>query len=155
MDLQKLKEFIFKASKATYASGSENIKIIESDKSTTLKYSEGEYSYHDNYFGGEPYGGREVVFINGNPVFMMTYYGKVVESITDLKTTYGFLQESLRQNTIESPLRGPKEYIKGDMKYTFELKGDIKEFIGFEKIFLNNEEIYTATFTGGLVDQRK
>jgi hypothetical protein len=155
MDTTKLIEFIVKASKATYDNGDESIWIKESDKSSTLKYAEGEFSFHDNFFGGEQYGGREVVFFQGNPIFMMTYYGKVIESITDLKAIYGFLQESLRQKTVEYPLRGPKEYIKGDMKYTFELEGDIKEFIGYEKIYSKGEEIYTATFTGGLVDQRK
>jgi hypothetical protein len=155
MDSTKLIEFLIKASKATYDSGNEAIQVKETDKSTTLTYSDGEFSFHDNYFGGEPYGGREVVFFQGSPVFMMTYYGKVVESVTDLKATYGFLQESLRQKTIEYPLRGPNEYIKGDMKYTFKLEGDITSFIGYEKIYANNSEIYSAVFIGGLVDQRK
>lgn len=36
---------------------------------------------NDNFFGGEPYGGREVVFYEEKPVWMMVYYGWVAEGI--------------------------------------------------------------------------
>lgn len=64
MDAEKLKKFIFDASRATYASGDESIKEKQADGSKTIKYENGPYRFHDNYFGGEPYGGREVVFLN-------------------------------------------------------------------------------------------
>ena len=55
--MDELKQFIHNASKNTYASGNENIKKKEKDNSTTIVYEKGDYKYHDNYFGGEPYGG--------------------------------------------------------------------------------------------------
>ncbi len=57
VEIKNLCNFLVKAKKAIYASGDENTKIKESDKSTTLIFEEGDFKYHDNYFGGEPYGG--------------------------------------------------------------------------------------------------
>lgn len=62
MNNEELKQFIYNASRATYASGDESLQERQSDGSTTIRFSEGIYAYHDNYFGGEPYGGKEVVF---------------------------------------------------------------------------------------------
>lgn len=88
-------EFLVKAKKFTYASGDESIKIKEKNKSTSLIYQEGSWLYHDNYFGGEPYGGREVVFMNQKPVYIMTYYGWVHERCTDIQSVYKILQQAL------------------------------------------------------------
>lgn len=66
----QLCEFLVKAKKATYAAGELAKKIINDDKSTTLIYEDGNLKYHDNYFGGEPYGGREVVFLDGKPIYI-------------------------------------------------------------------------------------
>ncbi|HNY04800.1 MAG TPA: hypothetical protein PKI92_03540, partial [Candidatus Woesebacteria bacterium] len=74
LDIKNLREFLVKAKKSTYASGDASKEIVELDKSTTLIFEEGDFKYHDNYFGGEPYGGREVVFFKGEPVYIMVYY---------------------------------------------------------------------------------
>lgn len=68
MNKLEIKNFIFEDSRATYASGDESIKQKEPDGSTTITFKSGEYGFHDNYFGGEPYGGREVVFLNDKPI---------------------------------------------------------------------------------------
>jgi hypothetical protein len=59
---KQIKEFLLEASHATYASGDPSIRKTMPDKSTTITYTHGDFSFHDNYFGGEPYGGREVIF---------------------------------------------------------------------------------------------
>ena len=71
MDLKKLKEFILEASQNTYVSENPDIKVKQEDNSTTIAYEKNDWKYHDNYFGGEPYGGREFVFFKGNPLWMM------------------------------------------------------------------------------------
>jgi len=99
IDIQNLKEFLVKAKKNTYASGDKSKKIIESDKSTTLIFIDGDFKYHDNYFGGEPYGGREVVFFKDEPVYMMVYYGLVDKKVNDFREIYKILQKSPVFNT--------------------------------------------------------
>jgi len=88
INIQDLCKFLVKAKKSTYASGDETKKIIEKDKSTTLIFEDGDWKYHDNYFGGEPYGGREVVLLKGEAGYIMTYYGRVYESVVDFKVVY-------------------------------------------------------------------
>jgi hypothetical protein len=155
MNLNNLKEFLVKAKKSTYASGDVSKKVVESDKSTTLVFEDGDFKYHDNYFGGEPYGGREVVFFKGAPVYMMVYYGLVSEEITDFHAIYRILQKALLLIPKDNPYRGPKEYIEGDYNYINSFIGEIDNFSGEEVISHKGREIYKAKYIGGLVDQRK
>ena len=71
LDTKKLCKFLVEAKKVTYATGDLANKAINSDKSTTLIFENGDWKYHDNYFGGEPYGGREVVFFKNQPIYIM------------------------------------------------------------------------------------
>lgn len=154
LNLDELKSFLVKAKKATYASGDESAKIIGEDKSTTLIFENGDWKYHDNYFGGEPYGGREVVFFQGKPVYIMTYYGWVDEKVTEVKEVYKTLQEALRLIPEDKPYRGPTEYSQGSYSYINHFEGEIDNFSGEEVIKLGDTEVYKAKYMGGLVDQR-
>jgi hypothetical protein len=153
IDKDELKRFILEASRATYASGNKSIQQKQSDGSTTIQYEKGAYKYHDNYFGGEPYGGREVVFLNDKPLWMMIYYGYVHTGIEN-KEVYAFLMESLSNATLEMPYRGPSLHEKSIWKYENKLIGDVENFSGTEKIYKENVCIYEASYIGGLVDSQ-
>ena len=152
MDLKNLKQFILEASHNIYASNNENIRKVQKDKSTTITYSKGDWSYHDNYFGGEPYGGREVVFYKDKPVWMMVYYGWVVEGV-DTDRVYPILGKALSNSTIDKPYRGPDEYIEGSSMYANDMEGDVENFRGEERIYDGEELLYIARYMGGLIDQ--
>ncbi len=154
INLKELCEFLVKAKRATYASGDENIKTIESDKSTTLIFEDGDWKYHDNYFGGEPYGGREVVFFKNEPVYMMTYYGWVVEGVSEVKDVYKTLQGALTLIPEDKPYRGPENYSIDNYQYTNNFIGEIDNFSGEEIITADGSEVYRAKYMGGLVDRR-
>ena len=49
------------------------------------------------------------------------------------------------------PVRGPKELINGEYKYSFEVIGDINCFSGIETIYKNNKKIYELKCNGGLI----
>lgn len=155
INLDSLKEFLVQAKKSTYASGNTSQKIVEGDKSTTLTFEDGDFRYHDNYFGGEPYGGREVVFFKGEPVYIMVYYGLVSEEVTDFRGVYKILQASLSLIPKDYPYRGPKEYLEGDYHYLNNFTGEIDNFSGEESISYQGREVYKAQYMGGLVDRRK
>lgn len=146
-----LKQFIFDASRATYASGDESIKKKQADGSTTIEFEKGQFKFHDNYFGGEPYGGREVVFYQGKAVWMMVYYG-VVHIKNSNAEVYGFLTEALRNTTIDAPYRGPRVFEKENWRYENSWEGEVESFHGTEKIYRDGECIYGASYTGGFVD---
>lgn len=152
MNLEEIKQFVHEAGVSTYASGDESLKQKQSDNSTTIVYSNGAYSYHDNYFGGEPYGGREVVFHNNKPVWMMVYYGFVYSNASNGEV-YRFLMEALRNSPADSPARGPSLFEKEGWKYETMIDGDFANFSGIEKIYKDGACLYEARYIGGLVDK--
>ncbi|OIO49633.1 MAG: hypothetical protein AUJ34_00805 [Parcubacteria group bacterium CG1_02_41_12] len=156
IDKQRLCKFLVKAKKATYAAGETSKKIVEDDKSTTLIFEDGDLKYHDNYFGGEPFGGREVVFLQNEPIYIMTYYGLVDESVSDFEAVYKILQKALSLIPEDHPYRGPKEYIEDGLIYKNSYTGEIDNFFGEETISsAGGNEIYKAKYNGGFVNQRK
>jgi hypothetical protein len=154
IDKKLLCKFLVQAKKATYAAGDSAPKAIEADKSTTLIFESGDWKYHDNYFGGEPFGGREVIFWENKPVYIMTYYGQVNKSIADFRTIYKFLQKALNLIPEDKPFRGPAEFSEGDLLYLNNSTGEVDNFFGEELIKQNGQEIYKTKYLGGLIDQR-
>jgi hypothetical protein len=115
MDQTALLQFLLDASRRGYAAGRSAVKTREADHSTTIVLEHGEWRFHDNYFGGEPYGGREVVFLGGRPVWMAVYYGQVDDANVD--SVYSFLQRALREAPAEFPVRGPEALTEGRFSY--------------------------------------
>ncbi|MFC1733935.1 DUF5680 domain-containing protein [candidate division KSB1 bacterium] len=152
IDSNELKKFILEASRATYASGDESIKDKQPDESTTIRYESGAYRFHDNYFGGEPYGGREVVSFDNKPIWMMVYYGLVHEN-NKIEDVYPFLMESLSNATQEMPYRGPESYENDSFRYENKFTGTMEHFSGTEKIYKDDTCVYEASYIGGLVDR--
>ncbi len=149
---EALQTFILEASRATYASGDESIKEKQPDGSTTIRFEKSPFRYHDNYFGGEPYGGREVVSLGGKPIWMMVYYG-FVHPTTENKEVYSFLTKALSNATLEMPYRGPAIFEEDGWKYENLLTGDIERFSGTEKIYNKGACVYEASYLGGYVDR--
>lgn len=152
---KQLCKFLVRAKRATYAAGDLSEKISESDHSTTLRFEEGDWKYHDNYFGGEPYGGREVVFFKSVPVYIMTYYGYINKDVSGLNELYSFLQKALNLIPEDKPFRGPEKYSEGKLLYVNISNGEVDNFSGEEIISRDGKELYRAKYIGGLVDQRK
>jgi len=154
MATDELRNFLIEANKAGYAGGDERKWTKESDGSTTIPFTQDDWKLQDNFFGGEPYGGRIVVFHKDAPIWMMVYYGWVEEGV-DVNVVYKVLRGALMQMPVEAPFRGPKEYIEQEFVYTNDWNGDVERFEGEEKITQGDNFIYKARYLGGLVDQRK
>jgi len=151
---KSLLKFLIESNKAGYATGEEKQWIKEADGSTTIPFAKGGWRSHDNFFGGEPYGGRVVVFHKEKAVWIMVYYGWVVEGV-DVNPIYKILRNALALMPEEYPFRGPKEYKEGEFIYTNLWKGDVERFSGEEKIMQGGKLVYKANYMGGLVDQRE
>jgi hypothetical protein len=148
IDLEQLKQFIIKANQP-HATGSANI-TKEADGSRTIVFEDGDFKMNDNFFGGEPYGGRLAIFYKGEPAFLEAYYGRVYDTDT---TVYDFLREALQHPGEDNPFRGPAEYRKGDLVYKSSTTGDVVYHEVKEFIYRGDKEIYSAIVDGGLVDQ--
>jgi Domain of unknown function (DUF5680) len=154
MDEVGLLRFLVDASRRGYAAGRTAVKVREADHSTTIVHERGEWKFHDNYFGGEPYGGRSVVFFGGRPVWMAVYYGWVEGMGAGVETVYSFLQGALLRAPEEFPVRGPDEFCDGSFTYRNMHQGGVASFSGEETIHENERLVYTARYVGGLVDRR-
>jgi hypothetical protein len=77
LDTASFLRFLRDAHQHGYAAGRAARQRREADHSTTITYEAEEWAFHDNYFGGEPYGGRWVAFHQGKPVWIAVYYGWV------------------------------------------------------------------------------
>jgi len=114
------------------------------------------YRFHDNWFGGEPFGGREVVGKNGKVFWMMTYFGAIVDASEAPADVYGTcLKEAMRNPARELPVRGPRQYSASNgYTYSFEWTGDLNRFNGVETISNQDGKVaYVGEVSGGLVDQ--
>lgn len=154
MDITQLKQFLLDSNKAGYAGGEAKKWIKEKDGSTTIPFEKGDFRSHDNFFGGEPYGGRVVVFHQGKPVWIMVYYGWVTEN-TPADPVYAILRQALMRMPGEAPFRGPEQYVENGLAYMNAWEGDVARFSGEEKILKERAVLYKACYLGGLVDRRQ
>jgi len=152
MNKEGLRLFLIDTNKVGYASGDVKKWLKESDGSTTILFEKGSWKYHDNFFGGEPYGGRIIVFYGGKPFWMMVYYGWV-EKRANIKSVYGILRNALLRMPEDYPFRGPREYRESEFVYTNLWQGELEKFSGEENITHKSELIYKANYVGGYVDQ--
>ncbi|MDP3941789.1 MAG: DUF5680 domain-containing protein [bacterium] len=149
-----LLHFLIEANEHGYASGEATPSKKEKDGSTTITFASGEWRMHDNFFGGEPYGGRLVVFHKEKPHWIMVYYGNVSKSVKNIAEVYAFLQNALKHMPHDAPFRGPKKFAEKDFAYKNKWKGDLDSYSGEEVILQKKKEIYRATYLGGFVDRR-
>lgn len=153
MELLKLTQFLLDCNEAGYARGDSKQWHKETDCSTTIPFTQGKWSAHDNFFGGEPYGGRLVVAYQKKPVWIMVYYGWVAEGVK-VDPIYVVLREALSQMPAEAPFRGPAKLTVGEFEYQNDWQGSVEQFAGEESISLQGLLQYQANYRGGLVDVR-
>ena len=132
-----------------HATGTANT-TKEKDGSRTIEFTAGDYQMHDNFFGGEPYGGRLVIFYRNEAIYMEVCYGKTSKPADEV---YAFLREALQHPEEDKPYRGPAEYKKGNFTYKSTVQGDISDHTVNEWIYEGDTEIYSAIVVGGLVDR--
>lgn len=155
MNKKTLRKFLIDSNKAGFSTGDSKKWIKEKDGSTTIAFESGDFRMHDNFFGGEPWGGREVIFFREEPVWIMVMYGAVNSSFKDFKKVYKFLQKALLNQPETFPVRGPEIFQEGDFVYTNKIEGNLDNFLGKEAIFKGNNQIYKTNYAGGLVDVQK
>lgn len=145
-NIQKLIEFRLEANVNTYAAYMNETASTRLD-SHDFSYSNGPYTYHDTYVGGEQFGGEEAVWLDGKAQYAMNYFGRVLGQ----QFSGDFLKEALRNANYEMPYRGPEYYQSGEYTYKCSVAGDISWFQGYEEIYWNTEKVYECYFHGGLL----
>lgn len=145
-DINRLIEFRLEANINTYAA------CMNETDSTRLNshdftYSNGPYTYHDTYVGGEQFAGEEVIWYEGGSQYAMNYIGRVLSQ----NFSGDFLKEALRKADKKMPFRGPEYYQSGQYIYKCNVVGDFSWFQGYEEIYCDNEKVYECYFHGGIM----
>ena len=145
-DLDKLIAFRLEANVNTYAASMNETESTRLD-SHDFTYSNGSYTYHDTYVGGERFAGEEAIWYEGKSVYAMNYIGRILGQ----QFNGNFLKEALRKADKDMPYRGPEYYQSGDYLYKCNIVGDFTWFQGYEEIYCNNEKVYECYVHGGVM----
>jgi len=149
--LQQLKTFIVKAKAATYV-GDGKKSPSHRPGSHDLHFYEGSFSYLDSYFGGSDFLGQEVVYYKEVPVWVMNYYGRIIEPEKIAAADAGqIIKESLSKMYEEGRFLGGFKYTTQGSNYTDTSLGDATSFTGKEWITRENIKVYELVYHGGLV----
>jgi hypothetical protein len=152
--MKDLKEFLVRAHHSTYANIHAPKALPLRPDSKDYHFEEGDFCYHDTFFGGKQFLGEEVVYWKGKPFWGMNYYGRGLP--VDLPESY--FDEILRPALMEEPsarlpVRGPEYFVRVPYEYSFTLiEGDIRSFVAEEKIALNGEIIFITFLHGGIIE---
>lgn len=154
-DLQPLRDFLTRASRATYAGNGERLRT-EKKGFIDLEYVDGDFYYRDSYAGYLASYGQETVWYQDEPVWMCSYGGGMRGSKTTdadfAHQTFGFLKAALRVGgSNDFRARGPQKFTNGHWKYCNEFTGDITNFKGHEEIFYDGEMVFEHDYFGGVV----
>lgn len=124
-DIDKLVEFRLEANVNTYAACMNKTDSTRLD-SHDFTYSNGPYTYHDTYVGGERFAGEEAIWYEGKSWYAMNYMGRVLNR----NFSGDFLKEALRKADKKMPFRGPEYYQSGQYIYKCNVAGDFTCFAG-------------------------
>ena len=91
-DIDRLIEFRLEANVNTYAAYMNETDSTRLD-SHDFAYSNGPYTYHDTYVGGEQFAGEEAIWHEGKSQYAMNYIGRVLNQ----NFSGDFLKEVLRK----------------------------------------------------------
>ena len=151
LNINELESFIVSAKSQSYVAGGEFLLPCRT-ASHDVGYQEGSWSYLDSYFGGTDFIGQEVVWLSGNPVWAMNYFGYILqpEKINAeragavIKTALAELYQSGR---FLGSFSKQTEY----GYYSDESHGSVERFHGKEKILIEGEPVYQLDYHGGLI----
>lgn len=149
IEMKGLEEFLRKANRNTYAADGERSPATRLG-SEDLEFCDGDWVYHDTYFGSARFIGEEIVYYKGVPVWGMNYYGYIVRQGILPKAVYTFLKQALLQESGDViPVRGPKVFSVNALTYRNTVSGSLENFEGREEIDMDGACVYRARYHGG------
>ena len=149
-----IEKFLIEAKKQTYANETVEKVANTRQNSKDYEYKKDKMVYHDTYFWGTKFIGEEVVYVDNKTYWAMNYYGVTLDETLKEEAMDKALRPALMNVGKDKdiiPVRGPKEWVNGEYKYSFNVIGDINYFSGIETIYKNNKKIYELKCNGGLI----
>jgi hypothetical protein len=156
--LKKLAKFIIQANQNTWAANAPKIPTQRSGyKELEYRSSDGLWLLRDSYTGYFRAPGMTTVYYKDHPVWTQAYGGQgMIEDQCDLtEPTFNFLKKALMNTQRRLPLRGPKEFVNNDWRYTFCMFGSLEVCTWVEKISKSGILLFTQTGIANLVIAKK
>lgn len=151
INLTSLNEFIVKAKSACYVGGGQKI-LPSRPGSHDLQFTEGDWNYHDCYFGGSDFIGEEAVYFKYRIIWAMNYYGKIIEpTLITAEETGRIIMTSLLKMYQGGRFLGGYKHLEGNDSYFDTNNGDITSFTGREWIERKEKFVYELYYHGGLI----
>ncbi|MEO0389360.1 MAG: DUF5680 domain-containing protein [Pseudomonadota bacterium] len=119
------------------------------DNTEHMAFDHGDWRYRDRYTGHNPYGGQELVWFQGQTVWMKNYLAQVLSDICPMDDIYDFQRHALGQPDPNHLMRGPALVEQGSFRYTNEISRDIQQFAGTETIWFGSTPVYRMVLHGG------
>jgi len=150
-DEDALTAFVVAAKAATYAGDGGHV-LSYRPGSHDLQYTDGAMTYHDCYFGGEDFQGQEVVYVAGEPVWSMCYYGYLLApDELDAATAGRVIKKSLTALYAEGRFLGGWNHRALGYDYEDVNRGGFGRFTGYERIGRDGRVLYELHYVGGRV----
>lgn len=151
MDLVALDSFIVAAKSATYVGGGEKAEASRKG-SHDLTFERGDWAYRDSYFGGTDFIGQEVVWLKGEPVWAMNYYGSIKRpDLIDAPRAGETIKAALTAMYAQGRFLGGFDWSGPHGRYVDASQGGAGQFRGREVIVVKGIEAYALDYCGGLV----
>lgn len=154
VDTRRLKRFLYDANANGYAGDGFKVEA-QRPGFDELEYREGEWLYRDSYSGHYFAPGQETVYFQDKPIWAMAYAGGMKFEFHGDKNltseTISFLKKALLAMDPSKPYRGPERFAEGDWRYDSTLIGNVKDFVGNEKIYFKEKLVFEQNFIGGIV----
>jgi hypothetical protein len=121
--------------------------------SLDVAHEEGEYRYLDSYFGGSDFSGQEVVWLKEQPVWAMSYHGRILrDDLITAEQTGTIIKAAL-----SDMYRTKKHFLGGTTfahewgTYEDDSTGEHDSFQGQETIRIGSCVVYRLHYFGGLI----
>ena len=151
MDIQELNAFIVRAKAATYVGDGEQVTPCRLG-SHDLRFSDGDWTYHDSYFGGADFIGEEVVYFAEKPVWAMNYYGRILrDELLSAAEAGQMIKASLSRMYQQGRFLGGFEHTENNLTYVDTSEGEADSFRGRELIRRGEEVAYELVYHGGII----
>ena len=146
-----LNRFVVVAKRTTYVGDGERA-APSRPGSHDLGFAEGAWSYRDSYFGGTDFIGQETVWLNGEPVWAMNYYGFITRpDLIDASRAGATIKAALSAMYAEDRFLGGFDFSGPHGAYRDASVGDVTHFSGRETISVGGVEAYALDYHGGLI----
>ncbi|MDX3929052.1 MAG: DUF5680 domain-containing protein [Shinella sp.] len=151
MDFEALASFILEAKARCYVGGGTLLSLRPG--SHDIGHSHGEWFYLDSYFGGTDFAGQEVVWLAGQPVWAMNYFGRITDPARiDASRAGAVIKAALsRLYAEEGRFLGGTDFRHDFGRYIDRSSGDTLSFSGREVILVDDVEAYDLDYRGGLI----